>query len=95
VRVAIFGLGYVGCVTGACLADLGHQVVGVDVNPLKVQMVNDGETPIIEEGLSEFMTRVTESGQFTATGDWARAVCEAAVFPSMSSDASPSRSARG
>jgi len=79
VKVAVFGLGYVGCVTGACIADLGHWVVGVDVNPLKVQMVNDGKPPVIEDGLAEFVSKVNERGTFTATGDWLRAVCEADV----------------
>jgi len=79
VRVAIFGLGYVGCVSGACLADLGHEVTGVDVNPLKVQMINDGKAPIIERGLPEFMASVAATGRFTATLDWARAVCNSDV----------------
>ncbi len=78
-RVAIFGLGYVGCVSGACIADLGHDVVGVDVNPLKVQMVNEGKAPIVETGLPEFMAKVKDTGRFTATSDWAKAVCESEV----------------
>ncbi|HEY7531181.1 MAG TPA: nucleotide sugar dehydrogenase, partial [Nitrospiraceae bacterium] len=78
-RVAVFGLGYVGCVTGACIADLGHLVVGVDVNPLKVQMMNDGNPPVIEDGLAEFISKVNARGTLTATGDWLRAVCEADV----------------
>ena len=74
-RIAVFGLGYVGCVSGACLADLGHDVVGVDVNPLKVQMINDGKAPIIESGLQEFMADVAATGRFVATDEWAKAVC--------------------
>ena len=47
-RVAVIGLGYVGTTTAACLAADGHEVVGVDVNPLKVEMIGRGEPPIIE-----------------------------------------------
>ncbi len=74
-RIAVFGLGYVGCVSGACLADLGHAVIGVDVNPVKVRMINDGKAPIVERGLPEFMANVTATGRFMATQDWAGAVC--------------------
>src|SRR3954468_22697540 len=58
VKIAVFGLGYVGCVSGACIADLGHQVVGVDVNITKVDMINAGKPPVVETGLAEFMDRV-------------------------------------
>jgi GDP-mannose 6-dehydrogenase len=47
-RVSILGLGYVGCVTAACLAKAGHQVIGVDINPDKVAMVNGGTSPLVE-----------------------------------------------
>ena len=50
-RVSIFGLGYVGCTSAACFAAAGHRVIGVDVNPLKVEMVGRGESPIIERGI--------------------------------------------
>lgn len=73
-RVSVFGLGYVGCVSGACLAELGHDVVGVDVNCAKVEMINEGRAPIVEIDLPELITRVTSSKQFTATSDWRQAV---------------------
>jgi GDP-mannose 6-dehydrogenase len=41
-RIALFGLGYVGCVTGACLAQMGHEVCGVDISQMKVWMINEG-----------------------------------------------------
>ena len=66
---SIFGLGYVGSVTVACLADNGHQIFGVDVNPVKVQMINEGRSPIIEEGMPELMARGVQSGCIKATTD--------------------------
>jgi len=47
-KIAVFGLGYVGCVSAAALAARGHEVVGVDTAPVKVSAVNDGQTPVLE-----------------------------------------------
>jgi GDP-mannose 6-dehydrogenase len=66
-RVSIFGLGYVGCVTAACLAKAGHQVTGVDINPDKVAMVNAGTSPLVEPGLGELLAEVTAGGHLRAT----------------------------
>jgi GDP-mannose 6-dehydrogenase len=66
-RVSIFGLGYVGCVTAACLAKAGHQVIGVDINPDKVAMVNGGTSPLVEPGLGELLADVTVAGRLRAT----------------------------
>jgi GDP-mannose 6-dehydrogenase len=66
-RVSIFGLGYVGCVTAACLAKAGHQVIGVDINPDKVAMVNGGTSPLVEPGLCELLADVTVAGRLRAT----------------------------
>ena len=49
VRLSIFGLGYVGCVSAACFAARGHTVLGVDANPQKTEFIRDGRTPIVEE----------------------------------------------
>ena len=73
-RVSVFGLGYVGCVTGACLARDGHSVVGVDVNADKVAMVNAGRSPIVEPGLGDLLARVAREGRLRATVDPEEAV---------------------
>lgn len=66
-RVSVFGLGYVGCVTAACLARAGHEVVGVDVNAEKVAMVNAAGSPVVEPGLSEILADVVKSRRLRAT----------------------------
>jgi GDP-mannose 6-dehydrogenase len=72
--VSVFGLGYVGCVTAACLAKRGHCVVGVDVNGEKVAAINAGQSPIVEAGLSELLADVVAHGLLSATVHAAEAV---------------------
>ncbi|MGZ4608994.1 MAG: UDP-glucose dehydrogenase family protein [Actinomycetes bacterium] len=64
-RIAVFGAGYVGLVTGACFADLGHQVVLRDVLPEKIEALERGEIPIYEPGLDELVERNRERLRFT------------------------------
>ena len=78
-KIAVFGLGYVGCVSGACIAKLGHQVIGVDSNGLKVDMVNRGQSPIIEEGLQKIIESVVKEGKFRAISDWKTAVADSEI----------------
>ncbi|MBI4526174.1 MAG: UDP-glucose/GDP-mannose dehydrogenase family protein [Deltaproteobacteria bacterium] len=66
-QVSVFGLGYVGCITAACLAKAGHEVIGVDVNPEKVAMVNDAVAPIVEPGLRELLAEVVGARRLRAT----------------------------
>src|SRR5262245_4084571 len=73
-RVAVFGLGYVGTVSAACLASRGHTVVGVDVSPDKVTMVTEGRTPVVEERIGDLIAEQVSSGRLTATTDAAAAV---------------------
>jgi GDP-mannose 6-dehydrogenase len=68
-NITVFGLGYVGCVTAACLARAGHQVCGVDVNLDKVNLINAGKSPIVEPGLGELIEQVVASGRLRATDD--------------------------
>ena len=78
-KISIFGLGYVGCVGAACLAKLGHNVIGVDVNENKVNLMNQGKPTIIEEGIAELCAEAHEKGLMRATMDVAEAVRETDV----------------
>jgi UDPglucose 6-dehydrogenase len=73
-RVTIFGSGYVGLVTGACLAEAGNHVVCVDVDARKVERLNQGEVPIHEPGLDALIRRNREAGRLEFTSDAARGV---------------------
>lgn len=68
-NVSVFGLGYVGCVSAACLARTGHHVVGVDVNEEKVAMINGAQAPIVEPSLAEVLAEVVGNGHLSATTD--------------------------
>lgn len=73
-RVAVLGLGYVGCVTAACLARLGHVVIGVDRDELKVKAVLAGQAPFYEPGLSEIVEEVVRESRLFATTNLAEAL---------------------
>jgi len=73
-NISIFGLGYVGCVGAACLAKLGHTVIGVDVNENKVRLINEGKPTIIEEGIAELCAEAHVKGLISATMDVREAV---------------------
>lgn len=78
-NVSIFGLGYVGCVGAACLAKLGHKVIGVDVNENKVRLMNEGKPTIIEEGIAELCQEAHDKGLMSATTVAAEAVAQTEI----------------
>ena len=88
-RVSIFGLGYVGAVSCGCLAQDGHDVIGVDVSATKVSLINEGCTPIIEEQIGEIIHAAVKGGKLKATTDTALAVRETDI--SIISVGTPSR----
>jgi GDP-mannose 6-dehydrogenase len=73
-KLSVFGLGYVGCVSAACFAKEGHEVTGVDVNPVKVEIINSGKSPIVEAGIGELIAEMVAGGRLRATTSSAEAV---------------------
>jgi len=66
-KIVVIGMGYVGCVTAACMAHVGHTVIGVDPDPHKVDAVNHGCSPFYEPGLEEIVREVCASGRLRAS----------------------------
>src|SRR5262245_57518524 len=75
-KISIFGLGYVGAVTSACLAQGGHSVWGVDVDPVKTELINSGHSPIVEESLAEAIAEAVRQGRIRASDDFKAAVAD-------------------
>lgn len=73
-KISIFGLGYVGAVSAGCLATDGHEVIGVDPNRTKVDLINQGTTPIIEKDIGEMISKTVKDGMLRATTDVRNAV---------------------
>ncbi|MGH8318290.1 MAG: nucleotide sugar dehydrogenase [Steroidobacteraceae bacterium] len=72
--ISVFGLGYVGCVSAACFASEGYEVLGVDVSQAKVSQINSGRSTILEEGIVDMVAGVVKSGHLCATTDAGEAV---------------------
>ncbi|CAM3966131.1 nucleotide sugar dehydrogenase [Ectopseudomonas alcaliphila] len=73
-RITIFGLGYVGAVCAGCLSARGHEVIGVDVSQTKIDLINQGKSPIVEPGLGELLEAGVRSGLLRGTTDVSAAV---------------------
>ncbi len=73
-RISVFGIGYVGIVSCGCLAELGHEVIGVDVSPEKIAMLASGRSPIVEEAIDTLIAGAVKQGRLTATDDVVAAV---------------------
>ena len=78
-KISIFGLGYVGAVSLACLSRDGHDVIGVDIDRTKLDLIMAGKTPVVEEGMVDLMQRVADSGQVTVTTDAQQAVRDSEI----------------
>jgi GDP-mannose 6-dehydrogenase len=77
--ISVFGLGYVGSVTATCFAHTGHRVTGVDVNAVKVEMLDSGRAPIVEAGMKEMVAEANRACRLHATMDSNAAVCNSDV----------------
>jgi len=75
-KIGVFGLGYVGCVTAACFADLGHNIIGVDIDRSKVELINNGISPIVEKDVPELIKSTVKLGKLEATCDASAAVAQ-------------------
>ncbi|MEN9481658.1 MAG: hypothetical protein RLZZ298_3053 [Pseudomonadota bacterium] len=73
-KICVFGLGYVGAVSAACLAQDGHQVIGIDPEQAKVDLINAGKTPIIEKGIGAIIKEQVSKGQLRACSDAAASI---------------------
>src|SRR5512137_2406191 len=79
-KISVIGTGYVGLVTGTCLAESGNKVVCMDIDDRKIEMLNDGKVPIYEPGLEELIKRNTAHGRLSFTTDMALAVRNADII---------------
>jgi len=97
-RISVFGIGYVGAVSCACLAELGHDVIGIDINPEKAGMLRRGVSPIVEAEIGDLIAKSVAQGRLTATEDTAAAIAATdfsfiAVGTPSAADGSPSMTA--
>jgi len=80
VQISVLGLGYVGTVVAGCLARAGHEVIGIDAEPRKVELVNSGKSPIIEKELDQVIAQQVEAGRLSATTEVTVAIQQSDVI---------------
>lgn len=78
-KISVFGIGYVGAVTSACLADSGHEVIAMDKDAVKVKCIQEGRTPIVEPQLKETIEKAVKEGRLTGTENTAEAVAKSDI----------------
>ena len=78
-NISIFGLGYVGVVCCACFSKEGHNVIGVDIEKIKVDLINNGKATIIEGGLEEQIQSSVSNNLLTATQDYKSAILNSEI----------------
>jgi UDPglucose 6-dehydrogenase len=89
-KICVIGVGYVGLVTGTCFADLGNQVVCLDISPERIEMLKRGEMPIYEPGLEELVTRNVAAKRLVFTTSYPDAVQDADfIFIAVNTPPSP------
>ena len=77
--ISVFGLGYVGAVSAACIANAGYDVIGMDINEAKVRVINNWKSPIVEPGLEQLIQKSSQKGKLKATMDAVSAVMESDI----------------
>jgi len=77
--LSVFGLGYVGSVTAACLASIGNRVIGVDIDSAKAKALDLGQSPILEKGINELIEQAHKAGRLVGTNDASRAISESDI----------------
>src|SRR5271167_2389611 len=89
-RISVFGIGYVGVVSCGCLAELGHEVIGVDISAEKIAMLASGRSPIVEEMIDTLIADAVQQGKLSATDDVEDAVHRTEVsFISVGTPSAP------
>ena len=75
-NIAVFGMGYVGAVSAVCLARDGHELIGVDIDPDKLALLRQGQSPIVEEGIQELTQQVVDQGRLQVSDDVTEAISQ-------------------
>ena len=94
-KISIFGMGYVGTVSAGCLAQDGHEVIGVDPVRTKVDLINAGQSPIIEVDIGEIIAATVKSGRLRATDDQDEAIPRNGTVVRLRRDAEPGQRQSG